>query len=559
MKIIISILFISVLVLPGCGAEFASDNSMSPESDHGWGGSGGGGGSEWDYDVYPGAASDAASSADYGPPPVAETEFNFNLNAPQASENYVYIAATQRDSLVRINADESLEIRLIPVGGQPTTVATLATDDVALVINRGTQDFSIVRSSDATDEVTTVNMLPNVNSIRVSPDDKYALVYYNEEAAADNEPVGDFQTIAIVNMVDGKEKVRTISTGFHITTIYFDRSKPVAYLVTDDGVAILDLKNADDGSITPLVAVTDNPIEDPAMREVLVTEDGSYAVVRHLAKAHIRIVELNSGTLATVDVAGLPTDVDLIPGADAALLVLREQKKAYVVDLVAALEAVLEDDEDKQDDAIAEIDITGSQAGAAVVTKDGTRAVLYTTVGEVKAVTMMDLTLSDYPLQTFQVQKSVVGVDVSEGGNNAIVFHDIEAFPADAGNLEKTIAQSHGFTLFDLDTGYRKLIQTNHKWSQHLFIAKEPGIDLKAYVLTPDPAQMAHKVQEIDLTTYIVSPLPIASRPLSMVYVPASRKVAVSQDHLNGRITFVDVDSGETYSVTGYELNGLIH
>jgi len=536
-----------VFMLGDCGAGDASA-AKGVDEENGWGGSDDGEPGGWDWE-------DVATSADYGEPPEAEKELALDLKAPQASPHYVYVAATARDSLVRISADESLEIRLIPVGGQPTTVATLRTEDVAMVINRGTQDFSIVRSSDQEDKVKTLDMLPHVNAIAVSPDGKYAIVYYNDALAGPYDPTGDFQTVAVVSMEEKEEKVSYVSTGFHTTALYFHQTSPVAYLVTDDGVSIIELDKVKDGDITPIVPVTEDPLEDPSLREVLVSEDGVFAVVRSLANPFFNVVDLTADDkLVSVDVKGLPTDVDLIPSADKALLVLREEELAYVADLPGFF-----DPDPAKDDPLTEIKIAGSQAGASVVTADGSRAVLYSTVGGSKAVGVLNLGQDDYPLKSFPVQKSVVGVAVSEHGSTAVVFHEVEAYDPESADLNQTIAQANGFTLFSLDTGYRKLIQTDNPWSQFLFVSEPTGEDLKAYVLTPDPLNLDHSVESVSLGTFMASSLPLSSPPTSMVYVPNSRKVAVAQEHHNGRITFIDVDSGETYSVTGYELNGLIH
>jgi hypothetical protein len=526
-----------------CGA---SDSFMSSDSakESGNGGGGGSPGEWWD--------AGASASADYGPPPEGEDELDFDLKAPQASEHYVYIAATARDALVRISADDSLEIRLIPVGGQPTVVATLGSKDVALVINSGTQDFSIVRSTEETDTVKTVDTLPYVNSIAVSPDGNYAIVYYNDAVAGEFDPVGDFQTISVVDVREGQEAVYNVSTGFHPGRIYFHESDPIAYLITDDGISVLDLDAVKDGMITPIVAVADgNMDDDPALREVLVTENGSYAVVYNRANPEFSVVDIDSGEIVTEQVDGLPTDVDLIPSANSALLMLREQKLAYVVGLHGMLAG--------EADALTKIDIEGSQAGAAVVTADGSRAVLYSTVGNAKAVAVMDLNDAGFAWEAYAAQKSVVGVSVSQHGSTALVLHEVEAYSAEASGLDKMIAQTNGFTLFNLDTGYRKLIQTENHWTQSLFVSEDPAADLRAFVLTPSASGIGHTVQSADLDTYIVEDVSLASEPMAMVYVPLARRVAVAQDHPNGRITFIDVDTGKTYSVTGYELNGLIH
>jgi len=533
----------ALLLAQGCGAgDMGSDKSAAQPSANGYGGGEG--------DEYPYAGMDVMSAEDYGRPPEPEEEMPLELRAPQASEHYVYIAATSRDSLVRVDA-ETLEIRVIPVGGSPTTLATLKSDDVVLVINSGTQDFSIVRSSENDDSVLTLDMIPDVNAIAVSPDGKYAVVYYSEGAAAPGEPVGDFQTVAVVGLENDGESVSSVSTGFHTTAIYFHEAAPIAYLVTDDGISVIELDKVKEGTITSIIPVSANPLDDPSLREVLITTDGAFAVVRSLAKPVLSVVELATGELKQVDVAGLPTDIDLIPAAGRALVMLREQGLAYVADLAA----IVLDGEN----ALTQIDISGSAAGAAVITGDGSRAVLYTTLGSQKAIGVMDLNDEEYAWKSFPLQKSVVGVALSFEGSAGVVFHEVEGYAVEASDLEKTIAETNGFTLFNLDTGYRKLIQTKSDFTDYLFVSEEDGSDLSAFVLTPDPGQTSNSVQVADLSTYLVDQILLTSKPTSMVYVPVSRKVAIAQDHPNGRITFVDVDSGKTYSVSGYELNGLIH
>lgn len=540
----IRILTILVLIMGvtflGCGA---GDMASSKE-----------GAADWDENH--GNTQEPTSPGEGEEPPPPETEIDFSYKAPQASEHYVYVAATSRDSLVRIDA-ETLEIRLIPVGGQPTRVATLPAGDVALVINSGTQDLSMVVSSAEDDEVSTIDMLPDVNAIAVSPDGEYAIVYYNDLQADPGDPEGDRQTVAVVSLKDGEPNMVMVSIGFHPTAVYFHESMPRAHLVTDDGISVIDLDEAQNGDISTIVPVSDDIMEDASLREVLITDNGKYAVVRNLAHPKLAVVDLHSGQLKSMELDGLPTDVDLIPGEDdKALVVLREAALAYIIDLDLLVAA---DEEGDRADATVEIDIDGSYAGAAVVTEDATRAVLYTTVGGVKAVSLMDLTAKDYDWKPYPVQKGVAGVAVSLEGMTAVVLHEKESFdPADT-DLSKSIASSEGFTLFDLETGYRKLIQSEHRWTEYLFVKEATGADLGAYILAPDPAGYSHQVLNIDLQTYLVDKTLLISEPTSLVFVPKSRKVAVAQEHENGRVTFIDVDTKETYSVTGYELNGLIN
>ena len=527
--------FAAMSLILGC-AGAGMDDGAGAEGD--WGGSPGSG---WH-------GADAASSSEWDVPE-AEEELDFTGQAPAASENYVYIPAEARDSVIRVDA-ETLEIRMIPVGGLPTKVAALPKDDVAVVINSGTQDLCVIRSSPTEDEVETVPSLPAVNAMAVSPTGNAVVVYYATEAAAAGDPVGDFQTIQVLLFEEGKKtKVRQVSVGFHPTGIYFHEDGLDAYVVTDDGISIVDLQGLADGTIAHTVSVTADPLEKPEDREVFVTRDGKYAVVRDIHKPDLRIVDLVKQEMTIVELPGLPTDLDLIPGMQRCLVIMREQDVAAVVDFNRVAQG--------EEDAVVQVDLTGSYAGAATVSAAGDRAVLYSTTDEMKSVAVMELEEEGYPWLTYPVQKTVKGVAISGEGKNAVLLH--EATPAVGTGMEGFVEAAEGYTLLDLDSGYRKLVTTDHRWSLLLFVRDGAGDDQQAYILLPDPAGVTHGVDVVDLKTLLVDTVSLYSEPNSLLFVPASRKVAIAQEHTNGRITFIDVDDGAVETKTGFELNGLIH
>lgn len=496
---------------------------------------------------------DAAASIDLPP----EQEIDLDLKAPQASLNYVYVAATARDSVVRIDA-ETLDIRIIPVGGRPTTVAALPDSDAVVVINSGTRDLSIIRSSPQEDVVKTVDILPYANAVRVSPDGRFALVYYSEKLAEPDDPVGDFQTLAVVTLEEGKEKTYLVSTGFHITDIFFHDSKELAYLVTDDGVGVLDLSALKEGLITPLVAISEDAAEDPKYREVLITPDGTYAIVRYASDPHLRVVELETGEMSLLELDSGATDVDLVPGSNRVLLVLRSSQLAVVVSLAKLFT--------DPDNASVKVDLPGFMPGTAQVSPDGKRAVLYTTVvaevpGDVvRSVGILELDQTPPTYKVLPVQKPIVAAAISPKSGSALLFHSAEAdlLPNNPSEVEETLAKAEGVTVLDLQTGYRKFVQTNHRWYQHLFVSTGTK-DQQVFLLTPDPDNYDHQMVALSLGTYLTQVIHLISTPSSMVYVPTSNKVAVSQEHPSGRISFVDGDDGSVFSVTGYEIAGFIH
>ena len=376
------------------------------------------------------------------------------------------------------------------------------------------------------------------------------VVYYATEAAATGDPVGDFQTIQILIFEEGKKaKVRQVSVGFHPTGIFFHEDGLDAYVVTDDGISIVDLQGLADGTIAHTVSVTADPLEKPEDREVFVTRDGQYAVVRDIHKPDLRIVDLVKQDMTIVTLPGLPTDLDLIPGMQRCLVIMREQDVAAVVDFNLVAQG--------EEDAVVQVDLTGSFAGAATVSAAGDRAVLYSTTDEMKSVAVMDLEAEGYPWLTYPVQMTVKGVAISGEGKNAVLLH--EATNATETGMEGYVEAAEGYTLLDLDSGYRKLVTTDHRWSLLLFVQDDQGEDQQVYILLPDPTGVTNGVDVVDLKTLLVDTVSLYSEPNSLLFVPASRKVAIAQEHTNGRITFIDVDDGAVETKTGFELNGLIH
>jgi hypothetical protein len=56
----------------------------------------------------------------------------------------------------------------------------------------------------------------------------------------------------------------------------------------------------------------------------------------------------------------------------------------------------------------------------------------------------------------------------------------------------------------------------------------------------------------------VVNDIALGSPPQSVGAVPDTQRVFVGQEHPEGRITFVDWNTGALQSVTGFELNARV-
>ncbi|MBM4389137.1 MAG: hypothetical protein FJ088_15465, partial [Deltaproteobacteria bacterium] len=64
-----------------------------------------------------------------------EKEKELDLKAPEGSENFVYIANSSSDSVIKIDA-KTQDVTLIEVGDNPTILKTIPKNDAAVVLNQ---------------------------------------------------------------------------------------------------------------------------------------------------------------------------------------------------------------------------------------------------------------------------------------------------------------------------------------------------------------------------------------------------------------------------------------
>ncbi len=489
----------------------------------------------------PSTGGGAASGDQSRQKPPAEKEPEADFGAPESSPNFVYIPATDSDRLVRISG-ATLSVQLLEVSAQPTVVRVLPNQDVAVVLHRGADDVAIVRSTESGDTVATVPVLPHCNSLQVDPAGKHALAWYAYGLAKPGDPVGSMQAVSLIRLAEGKDESLVVSTGFRPRQVGFTQDGSKALVVTDDGISIVVLATAKNGDIVTPVPITNKPLVK-VEREVQTTDDGTWAVVRDADSQQLGMVHLPSKKLASIPLPATPTDLDLVPKGGGVLLVLRDAKLVAQVMLPTAATDSFDVKYAPMGDLF---------AGLARVTDDGKFALLYTSVAGVEQVATLELATGK--VQAVSIKKTVDTAILPAGTHKAILLHKPAPGPGGTDTTEKFVDEAHGYTLFDLDTGYTKLVLTPVKPAEVSF-SLAPA---KAWFLLPDPAGIAHTVQVAALDTFLTTDHSLGSKPEHGRYLPKASVMAVTQSHPSGRVTFVHTATGLAKTVTGYELNGKV-
>lgn len=548
----------------GCGSEL--DGGASPDA--GW----------WTYPDAGGGTPECFSSnecptgwtcSEFGtcmpPPPSGDAgtplppEVEYELSAPVSSLRYIYVAMTDQDALAKIDGN-TLAVASLSVGEHPEVLAAAPGTDTVVVLDSVNGTATVVRPTVDRDVQTVLPTLPHLNQLVVAPGGGYAVAWFDlEKAIAEAggldfvDQIGSFQDVTIIDLEPGEEQAVDLTVGFRPGEVEFDADGTRAYVITQDGISVIDLEQAttDGPSIVPPIAVTDDPFTDPAMLDVDVVATGELAVVRETGHDRLRILDLTgdgAGTWWDVALPSFPTDVDLAPDGSRAYAVLRDSAQLAVLDLPGdALDP----------SGVDLVDLGGQVVGSLVLSDDGSRGLLFTNAVSDERITVIDLDDPAYAHVTYPLQKSVKLLDFSPDGDKALIVHAKGAGdPGLAVSFEEFVDRSHGYSVFDLGTGFAKLQLTAVEPGAFAFAPQSP----KAYLVLDggDAEGATAAVQTIELDTGVVRTLDLGSPPDAVGVLPNAGVTYVNQRHPLGRVSFLDIASGEVRTITGFDLNSRI-
>jgi hypothetical protein len=509
--------------------------------------------------------------ADAGLPPEVEDTTRFDV--PRAGKSVLYVPNPLTNRVAVVDAT-TFAIEIVQTGRGPTYTATVPDQDVALVLNVGSRDAALLRTAKGKTSVRRLDVGHDANAIAVAPDGKHAVVYF--DATRGETHASTFQDVTVVSLTSGSESSRGVSVGFRPRSVQFSGDGTRAFVITEDGVSIVDLAAAVDGPvIAKLVGVGDQLGEDVSS-DVQVTPDGKYALARREGEVSVRLVDLASGAIQTLDLssfgatdeqpdAGTPdggidggtldagpdepapavelTDLDLAPGGDFALAVLRSSGTLLRIPIPGGF---------SDTGSIEARAVTEQLIGSVSLSPGGNVAVLYTTAAPVESVVLIDPS-SAAPARGVRLRKSVRGVVLSDDGTRAIVLHEARDIAVDDDEEEARIDRSEGYSLIDTESGFAKLKLTEAKVGE-LGALITPDAK-RMFALLRDDTRQVFAYETADLGSFQVETHPLTSPPSSLGIVPSAARVFVGQDAEGGMISFLDAATGELVRpVAGFEL-----
>jgi len=466
------------------------------------------------------------------PPPPPEKELETAYEAPVATDRYVWTANPTTGKVALISADD-FSVRLAEAGAAPTTVAALPghDEDAAIVLNAGSNDATVLHlGPDGVIKAQTLTTHAGANAVEVSPSGKWALIWSNAEleAATTLDPTDGLQDVTVAKLDDDPVTTTILTVGYRPSAVSFDDKEEHAFFVTAPGMTVVDLGDAPHPDRD--VVLTDNPVSDQAARDVSVTPDGAYAVVRLDGQKTLGFVDLGTGLRKAVTLPDYVTDLDL--SADG--------KQAFAVS-GGALVVVPVPPGDADPSTFARASAEGEVGRSVTLSPDASLALLYSnaTADQYLGILTGGGDWSSYAGRAVDLKAPVQAAFAAPDGQHGITFQTPATGSSKEGAFSIVSAQ--------LDRA-PKIIGTDAPPNALAFSAD----GAQAVITTRDLDKERYGMYLVELGSLEQTFIPLSSPPLSAGIV--GNYGFVAQAHPEGRITFVSLTDASQRTLTGFEL-----
>jgi DNA-binding beta-propeller fold protein YncE len=477
-----------------------------------------------------------SSSAGNGGMPVVppETEIEASFLAPVVTGKYVFSANPQSGRVAVIDAD-SYAVRLFNAGFGPKYLAAIPGGKGAIVINELSHDATLFRlvGDDVSIDGEALPVHEGANAWAMSEDGRFAIAWTQTPNDAKPDPTSGSQTITVLGLDSAKSQRLTV--GFRPTQVVIDEAGEHAFVVNSDGVSVVELSDAP--IVSFLARVSEDPLEEADARDVSIPRDGKFALVRLDGSSQLRVVDLaREDGLSLFDMGAPVSDLDLSSDGKLALATLPGVAQVALIPVPPTGDAA----------SFERIAIPGEVTSSVSLSGASELALLYQNAKEANNshLTILDLRPEmNRALRTLDVKGPVSAAFAAPGAGAAIVF-------------QRPIAGSSKAGLFSgvptLQKRSPKIVGTDAAPSALSF--DESGAF--ALVTVGSEKTKTQGVYRVRLDTMQEDYLQLASPPSpgATGIVEEVGRGFVAQQHPEGRITFIDLETARAHTITGFEL-----
>ena len=484
--------------------------------------------------------------------PEVETNTGLSDAPPVATPRYVYALNPSAASVARIDPT-SLQIEAVPVGPHPVGLAALPSEDAAVVLSLDDGSLSVLDSTTLPTRVTRVALQRQYAKLSVSPDGKFAVAWPDPATAPASGAEGIFALVDLGKLrSNATGAVQERAGGYRITDVLFRTQQGVStalHVFAKSTVSTFDLVGG--GALPVRLTLPASMSSDVRSREVVASADGRIIMLRSTVAPEL--ASFDGTRIDTVPLPEIATDLDLVPDGTAAVAALRSSGSVAYIEVPADLQTPSGIDTIALDGGV-----VGQIALPPEVPATGMFALVYSTVTSEESFARIELpsgAVTRYPLE-----KKVAEIALSPDGRSALIIHQADPTTTASDPYEAAVDKDQGFSVFDVNSGFWQLQRTGTTRPTRFAFSPAGGF---VGVALRDDALKRFQLMAVNLTSLVSTTLPLASTPLFMGTVPQApgvtpHRVFVSQDHPAGRISVIQLDTGQVRTATGFTLNGEI-
>jgi DNA-binding beta-propeller fold protein YncE len=495
---------------------------------------------------------------------IPEPELEENFRSPVVSGPYLWSANPETNRVARIDARD-LEVEVIDGGHAPTFLAALSGAEGnhgAVVLNVLGGDASVFRensggmggaSGSAIGEVR-IPVQEGASAWAVGKVGKFAIAWSRFEEDL-RGPLDGYQDLTVLSLAPEQPYGTRISVGYRPTKVVMNAEETRAFVVSDPGISVLDLSGETPAIVRELFLPDGG---DGQPRDVSFSSDGKLAFVKLSRRKEVLIIRTEDDSRVSVALPAEVTDLDLSGEGNVAVAVMRGKLVAGQVPVAseggqggvggeggasagpsdsASYVALLPVPEIFDAPTDFELLFTEELVGSAVLSRDSSVALLYTSAIANTHLTMLDVDARTF--RTVDLQAPAQAAFISDDGRYAAAVMTPPIGSGSSGafalvsveqDLPVRFAGTTTVPRFIALWGDRALVTTwgSETSPAEVFLGKFPD----------------RSVDRIELP----------SEPLAAGIVPEAAQGFVAQAHPEGRVTFVDLESSLPTTVTGFEL-----
>ena len=467
-----------------------------------------------------------------GLPPEEELESSFS--APVATGKFVWIANPTSGRVAYINA-ATLEINVVEAGHAPTYIAAVpdADEDVAIILNVLSKDATILRAKGEALAAESLPVPSSGNAWTISDDGRWAIAWTDSRRVENADPIDGFQDITVLDLTQGASKSTALTVGYRPVAVAFNTTSTRAFAVTQDGITAVSLEG-DEPTVTQNIKLSDQVADDATTRDVEITPDGSYALVRRDGEAQISVFSLADGARTDIALPAPATDLDLSPDGSVAVAVVRDTGEVGLLPIPGIL---------ANPAAFPLIKVENALIGSTSLAAESPLAFLYTNAVPSSVLAVLDTSKAAPAPHFIQLWAPIQAVFPARDAAHAIVLHET----IEGGGSQYPAAVSVVPVAIDLPAKITGLD------APPVSVAIAPA-GHRALIATGDADHPSYRLYVASMPSLQVAKFPLASEPIAAGIVAGADRGFVAQKHPDGRITFVDFKTGEVRTLTGFEL-----